>query len=558
MQARHRATAFLAEGGSRFRHSPWVAIAVVLTLIGGVVALLYPVLAAPVGADDRYWYLQVPGRTHGSYVEATTWTLNGIVDEPATGRVATLAFLLRRFNALIVTDLAVATSTPIVVFQAVMKFVVLILVVLTCLAFLRSIRLLSRRNETISLSTRSVILVTVSTAVILAVGAQAHSQFRNGWTSYALLTYTAVIAILGIPTFILWLTRMFAKRGLVSKVGVLVLAIVVAVGLNFTYELYFVAVPVSVLVLLLQVIDLDVAVARRAKLFVGGTFLASFAGVFLAIRVWISNACSANDCYVGTHMDLSPAVLRTFIANFLTAVPGAARSELRDDLVMAGREDNMPGILSPIPLLIAAAVAAGFLYVWWRLTDTSHASVRMNGSQDVKHRESMILLKMATIPFTAALGSALVMALSEQAQEVIEGIGEPYRNTMATWTLLALTASMLVRAATLRWSRRRSVALLVCVAAAITLLGGHALTTNLSALAASRSVPDTVISETIQWETVLGDMSTAGDARRCASFDALMQMRNERVRDALRSSADAAFLHYHGRYYCSRYAPDPR
>jgi hypothetical protein len=76
------------------------------------------------------------------------------------------------------------------------------------------------------------------------------------------------------------------------------------------------------------------------------------------------------------------------------------------------------------------------------------------------------------------------------------------------------------------------------------------------ALQASRAHPETVMSDTIQWEVVLGDPSSTGDDRRCASLEALRDMRSELARTNLAKSAEAAFLHYQGDHYCSTGAPD--
>jgi len=533
-----------------------VVIGITLAGVGGIVALLYPVLAAPVGADDRYWYLLVPGQTEGSYLAAMTSTFGGIASEAGNGRIATLAFLLRRFNAIFVTDVSVATSTPIVVVQAFMKLGLLLLVVLTCRAFLRSLRWRSEQNEVVGMGHRSVLLVSVTTAVFLAAGAQAHSQFRNGWTSYAPLTYTAVIVVIGVATLIIRLTRKFAAPGNGWKVAALSTAVLVGVLLNFSYELFYVAVPVTILVLLLQPANIDARIGRRAKLFVGGAFLSAFTAVFVAFRIWIASACSNQDCYTGTQLDLNIALVRTFGRNFLGSVPGVGQNELKQDLAFVGWNDKMPGFIAPIPLLIAAVTAAALLYLWWRLTRKDCQTREVQVLDSVSRAESRMLVRTATIPLAAALGTAFVMSLSEQSHTIIESIGEPYRNTMATWTLLSLTGAMLIRAATLRWSRRSSAVLLSIVGILVAVVGGHTLTANLSGLAATRVMPAMEASETIQWEVVLGDTSSEGDARRCASFDALAGKYSEWTGGAIAKGANSAFEHYHGLPYCSTGLPD--
>jgi len=543
-------------GRQRYSPSRWVIATALLVLAGGIVALLYPVLASPVGADDRYWYLDVPGQTGGSYVEATTWTFGDVLSDARSGRVAPLAFLLRRFIALTVTNTAVATSTPIVAVQAVMKLVLLSLVVFTCMAFLRSLRWRSSQGSLVTLSRRTILVTTVTTAVILAIGAQAHDQFRNGWTSYTPLTYTAVIVILGSLSLILSLTRRAASGKIGWKVTSVGLAAVIGLALNISYELFYVAAPLVVLTLLLQPIHVDARIGRRAKVIVGGTFVSVFTAIFVALRVWLTNLCSSGDCYPSAQADLNGAVVTTFLRNLATAVPGGARNELRADLARLGWEDKMPGLFAPIPLLISGVVAAGLLFAWWLFVGPGKRSGGAEADQDETRRESSLLVAAAIVPFAAALGTALVMALSSSSHEFIVSVGSTYRNTMATWALLALTGAMLVRAATLRWTARQSTALLVGVAVAVTAVGGHVLTANLAALRANRAYPSNVVTEAIQWEVVLGDPSDTGDKRRCALLEALAPFTSAGTRSKIAMGADASFELYHGTRLCSTGIPD--
>jgi len=520
------------------------------------VVLLYPVLASPVGADDRYWYLLVPGETGGSYFEAISRTLGDIVAGAENGRIVALTTLLRQLTSLAVTGIAVATSSPIFAVQAGMKLILIALVVLTCSAFLRSLRWRAAQGSLMSLSRPTIVVITVTTAAFLAIGAQAQDQFANGWTTYAPLTYTAVIVILGSASLLVWLTRKAASGPSGWKVVGIGSAAVIGLALNFSYELFYVAVPVVVLTLLLQPVHVDARRGVKAKLIVGGAFITVFTAVFVVSRVWIANLCSTRSCYGGTQTDLNGKVATTFLRNLATAVPGGGRNELHADLARLGWEDRMPGLLAPIPLLVAGSVAAGLLFVWWRLVGSGRISDGQDGSQGDTRRESRLLLTAATIPFVAALGTALVMALSINAHELITSIGTPYRNTMATWSLLALTGAMLVRAATLRWTSRQSIALLVGVAVAIIAVGGYTLTANLSALQANRAYKPNVVTDTIQWEVVLGDPSVAGDERRCATLDELTHFNGSATWVKVARGADESFKLYHGTPYCSSGIPD--
>lgn len=526
--------------------------------VGGVVTLLYPVLAMSVGADDRYWYLTVPGHTGGSYLDAIAWTFGDVPSDAHSGRIATLAFLFRRFVAITVTGVAVATATPIVAVQAFMKLILLVVAVLTCVSFLRSLRRRAIDSPPVALSRKSILLVTLTTTALVAVGAQAHMPFRNGWTSYAPLTYTAVIVIVGSVSLTLWLARKVASGSRVWVVVAAAVAFILGIALNIGYELYYVAAPLVIVTLIQQPVHDDASprAGRRAKLIVGGTFALTFVAVFAAIRVWLARLCSAGDCYQGAQLQPGFEIVVTFARNLLTAVPGGARTELRADLASLGWQDRMPGIVEPSTLLVAGGVAIALLLLWWRLEGSSlkgnSASAPLPESRD----ESRFLLVTAAVPFAAALGTAFIMALSGQAQELMTGVGIPYRNTMVTWVMLALTFAMLLRAATLRWSFRPTAALWVGVALVITILGGHTLAANLSALRANRALPSTEATDAIQWEVVLGDPSEEGDTRRCESLETLAQFASGATRSAIAKGAETSFILYHGTHYCSTGLPD--
>jgi hypothetical protein len=93
-----------------------------------------------VNADDRYWYLWVGWRADGSVLEVFRWSwgrLDRVVD---IGRLNTLTQLERRLVCLPVIELAVATSTPIVVYQALVKLLLFVGSMLSGLGLVRAMR----------------------------------------------------------------------------------------------------------------------------------------------------------------------------------------------------------------------------------------------------------------------------------------------------------------------------------------------------------------------------------------------------------------------------------
>lgn len=520
-----------------------------LVLLGGALILLYPVLASPVSADDRYWYLEVPGRTGGSFAEAAAWTF-GDMEELARnhGRITTLAFLARRFSSIIVMDLAVATSTPVVGVQAGMKLVLLTAVVLSCLAYVRVLRYRDSDGDLRRLSGRVVTVVTATTIALLSVGAQAHSQFRNGWTSYALLTYGAAIIMVGTVALMVWLTRLAARHGRAALVVAVLVAVVLAVVLNTSYELYYVAVPLILLAVLQQPMlhGRRQAGERRAKIWVGGAFAGTFLTCFVAIRAWVARLCAQRTCYEGAQPDLGTQTIITAVRNLLTAVPGGARSELAVDLRSVSMENQFPGFATPLSVLISMLVALSLFTILWI------AGIDQGGAKTSipRRAEARLLLLAATVPLAAALGTALVMALSVQAQDIVLAVGHPYRNTMVTWTMLALAAAFLTAAGSLL--RRRACVVLCSISLVVLVLGSHTMAGNYPALRAYRAQPQMQATDAVQWQVVLGDRSEHGDERRCATVDQVNgNLGAVRSRERVLEGADDSFRLYHGLPYCS-------
>lgn len=547
--------------GPNRRRPPRLLVAVAaIVLAVGLLMMLWPVLTNPITADDRYWYLDASGRG-GSYAGVVTYHLENL-DTTARGfgRVTVLAYIMRSLSMLVVTDLAVWSATPLVAGQALLKLALLGLIVAVCTAFLVLLRHRRADGSLGRLPWRRVALVVLVTTALTAAGAQAHAQFRNGWTSYAVLTWGAVIILVGTVALLLWLARLSARHGGVATVVGVLVALLVAVFLNTSYEMYYVAVPL-ILVVLVQQPLLDRALdpgwsrERRARLWVGGSFLVGFGALFVAIRLWISALCADRNCYEGSQLDLGPQTVVTAIRNLLTAVPGAARSELAEHLREQGMADQVPGWVTPGSVLLAGLTALAVVVVAHVLSagdrEGSADTVATGGRGDEEERraQSRLLLLGALVPAAAAVGTALIMALSDQAPELITSVGTPYRSTMVTWTMLALTAGMVVAA--LQVARPRSSAPRLLAALAVALLASHTLAANYPALRASHVDPGHQAVRAVHREVVLGDPSPEADARRCATLDRAKDELRGQVERRVLAGAQESFRHYHGGTYCS-------
>lgn len=535
------------------RPAPLLVLLAALVLGAGLLVMFWPVLTNPIVADDRYWYPDAAGLTDGSYVGVVTYHLADL-DRTATnfGRITVLAFIARSLTMLLVMDLAVWSGTPLVVGQALLKIVLLALIVATVVGFLRVLRHRGPDGSLLRLSWRTVATVALLATVLTGAGAQAHGQFRNGWTSYAVLTWGAVLVMIGTVGLMLWLTRLVARRGNTAKVLAVTTAVLVGLFLNVSYELYYVAVPLVLVALLQQpVLGTDVdprgRQSREAKLWVGGAFLASFTVVFLGIRALIASLCADRSCYEGSQLDLGPRTLVTATRNLLTAVPGGARTEVRADLQEQGLADQFPGWVTPGSVLLAVLIAVALVVL-----------VRVTGSWDdepqQRRAEARLLLLAAVLPGAAAVGTALTMGLSSLSHEIVVSVGSPYRSTMVTWTMIALTLAMVATA--LQTARPRRPAPMLVAAALVVVLCSHTLALNYPALRASHVDPDNQVVAAVHREIVLGDPSQQADERRCRTVQELRStIVSQFSRDRILAAAESAFRHYHGGPYCSETPP---
>lgn len=559
-----------AEGSGRFarlgRTRRRVVLAVAVTVaLAATVVMLSPVLAAPVNADDRYWYLRAGPGSGGSYVGVLSWTWDELPAASQSGRLAPFASISRRLTQLATMQLAVSSGTSVLAVQAVVKLLTFGACLGALAAFLRSLRQRGADGVLERLDGRSLGFVTVATALLVAAGSQAHSQFRNGWTSYSILTWGAVVVIFGTVALSLWLTARVAARPWGAGVPAVVVLVALSLFLNLSYELVYVTAPAVLLALLLQPVDGGRRRHLAAKLVVGGSFLGSFSVFFLAIRRWLAAVCEQNECYVGVQPQLNAEALRTMAYNLVGAAPVAGGNELRADLERVGYGERWPVPVTGWSVLLAVLVVVSLLAVWATTQPRRPAPVAAGSEATVRATErarGRILVVGAVVAVAVAVGEAAVMGLSVQAADVITQPGLPYRHTMVTWTGLALGIVLLCAAAGRMGSSVRATAPRpawwggagVAVLAAL-LAWAAAVNTpaNVAATAANRLDPRLMSTEAVQWEVVLGDRDPAADDRRCEVLDRVVQTMGEgATTDSILRGAERAMQFHHGMAFCSR------
>ena len=522
----------------------WVAAS--LALLGGSLVMLWPVLVAPLNADQRFLYLEAPGRTSGHWVRLVTVPLLNVPNRLREGRFDPLSEFVQFLSYTGVTSLSVATSTPEAVVQGLQKLVLLVVCLGTVVAFVATLRGRTSAGELVRLDRRSLILVAAATLFVGAAGAQAQAQFRNGWTSYAVLTYGAVVLGFGVPALALWLTHTLARSPSRRWVAVAVVAMaLVGVALNSSYELYYVGVPVAVLAVLIQPVGGpgQAVAARRAKALVAGSLVVAFAVSFVAVHLLVSAKTTSQ--YVGIKPSFGSGLLHTWWNNVASSVPGTGRAQAAHDVTKAG--------IGPLPAPFASP-----LVLWCFVGAAGLVSIRLLlppplADSEVRRARMIALLQGAALATALALGSAAVMSLSVQAQQVIAAIGLPYRHTVVTWAGLATAVVLLLVAGDLWLSQRQGVTLWACSAVVVALLAGSLLPANFAATRAETLQRSDQIVDAVYREIVLGDPSAAGEARRCAAVRQIetgvggsAYTRNQLIRGAYLS-----YQHFHGRPFCS-------
>lgn len=171
--------------------------------------------------------------------------------------------------------------------------------------------------------------------------------------------------------------------------------------------------------------------------------------------------------------------------------------------------------------------------------------------------EARLLLLAALVPAACAVGTSLIMALSGASHDLVPSVGTPYRNTMVTWTMLALTAGLVLAAMSLR--RAGSLLPLVVAGLAVFVLSSTTVAANYPLLRASRVDESHIAVAAVHREIVMGDPSSRGDERRCATLDEVgSTISSVFVRERLTAGAKASYQHYHGGPYCTDRPPSQR
>jgi hypothetical protein len=538
----------------------WRRVAIGLTIVCAVLILL-PALAAPLTGDDRYWYIWTSAVSEGSLPRLLGFSWDRLPWRINVGRVNVLNEVERRGTGLGLTELSVATSTPIPVYLAFLKLMLLGGGIATVVAFVRSLRWRAADGTLVRVSRRSLTLLTVGGTLAVVIGVQAQQPDRNGWTAYPVLTYGAVISIFGSIALLLWLTRLVATGSRRITIAAVVVLALLGLITNFRYELVFAAVPVAAVALLVVPVtgNADRAAGRRAKLITGAAYFGSFVPVFIAIRLYLAHVCSQHWCYPGVRTELGPGAVRTTVYDLMSSFPGPGRNELRAELDRVGWASRYSLLPTWWSVLIGIGAIAAMLILWWALQhDRSPSSdlgnvVQRPGEQ--RRAEAILLAVGAGLSLLVAVGAAAVIGIGSRSQDVIVAPGIPYRNAVVTWFGLAFCLVLLVVAVGILSSMRGALLTWGALAAVIGIVAAVFMPVNLMALRATRITHQ--FTEAINWEFVKGDTTPQGEARRCALYANISGKTVGYAENAFLNHLNPAFEVYHGRPFCSTVGAAP-
>lgn len=528
----------------------WILTGALLAVSTGSLLLLWPVLFSPVAADDRYWFVENPVRTDLSMIEAVRYSFRETPTWLNLGRIAPLAFLARRVMLLATFKFSVATSTPIYVSQGLGKLFLLCLGLAACLAFVKSLRWRTESGVLVGMARRQILLIGVAMVPLVAAGSQAHTQFRNGWISYPVLTYGALTVVFSAAALVAWCTRRVAERRRGAVVVAVISMALLGIALTTSYELYYVAFPLSIAVLFIfpyspEKGDLD---ARRARIIVGGTLTLVFMSFLLGIRRLIAEACATGDCYVGTNVSFGPKLGATLWNNFFSSIPGSSHTRFLAELEELGQSARWPDSATPALVIVATLVVGGVVAAWMTLAKGAQSNSEVTAQR-------RLLLAVSGVAGLVGVGGALIMSVSTQAQDVIESVGFPYRHTVLTWVSISLAiVSLAFAAAMSSWRHASWVAPVILVGLTFA-AASFSLPRNLVSNQVYRVIPANQAIEDIHWEVIAGDRSDLGDARRCETLErAEESITNPWLTNRLVPAADAVFRRLNNLPYCSTWS----
>ena len=540
--------------------SSWMWRILIATYIGITLIVLAPVLFASVGADDRFWILEVAPRAQGSYWEALWGPLSHAFQFNAQSRSTALASAERQVLALFTMDLATFFSIPPAAIWAAVKIVMLALGVFAVVAFLRQLRFRDGQGHIRGIAPASIAFITIALPLTIAVGSKSQNVASlNGWNFYPTLTYGPLVVYLLSAVFVLKCSTLLHRNYRLWVAPVVIVMAVAALMLNLSYELLALTIPLSALLLFIQPLQPPLSGNTlwrrwRGKLTVFLALAGTYSVIFMWIRWRVSQmACQRTDtCYSGTVVSLDR---HTLWNNFVGAIPGNNGAFVGQQAKSTGQDFPNVSSLSVVVAVVGATALLG-LWMCWKARQTARAI------DDDSRDETTIgkpgddirgLLIVIATGLMIAVGSAMITGITARAVEMVQTPMLPYRNGVVTWSALALAGLAGVRLLlVVRW---RIVGYGAVAALMILLIGSISLYLPRNVLSAqdNRTSAGGPFADTLHWEVASGDNSAAGDERRCEFIRTYQSHQKKPTANFIRAmnGAYASYDFYHHAPFCS-------
>ncbi len=554
------------DGGAVGPPRRWLRVIAWLALALGILGMLWPTLTAPLTADERYNYLFTLNDSRGSWLTIVTQSFDEIPHRIRhDGRFAPLTFVTQRAAYLGVAQFSITTGSSVIVGVAATKLLGFGLAVLSFWAVASSLRVrLGKHRPVQELSRSSVASATVLFAVVFACGVQTQGAQRGSWVAYSALTWPTIAVCLLTVWATLRLTDRLAARPQ-ALLSTLVPLVLIGAALNASYEIYYVAAPLALMVLWTHQpragSSPPVSRWKNPKVLTGSALGVSFLVSFVAVRSLIAYVCSSSDCYQGTKPEVGLGALETAWRNFATSIPVFGRSEAAADL-----DKYVPGTAVAGPgqgagWLIAALLLLALIGLWLTRSRVSEPAAE----------ESHVWLVLGLTGLAMAIGTALAMGASLQAQDVITALGQPYRNTTAAWAGLAmgvtaLSMVLIQRAEAFRSARapdvrgdRSSIARLSLAAVPVCLVvlwaGVVVWPVNSQVSRVSSAAPANMTVHNMVMATLRPDLGPKGNRDRCVLLSRVRRdVTGVFSRQLIPQLAKSNFRRLWGRPFCNRRA----